>query len=201
MSAYQVSMDTIDIIVSAAMSRGWTPDTLSIFTREELVADTPEIQELITPDYYGMNALRLGHGHEELLGRELITANILSLAARYADVAESLERDGWGGAYSRVSNPMVSYWPKDYKYRPVMRQRFSDYPEAITALNCYEYQTCERADGINYVWEQVVTRTRRNVATRWAEESGAKWEWTREEAAEEMAALRMELREQMAAGQ
>jgi arylsulfatase A-like enzyme len=156
------------------------------------VADTPEIQELITPDYYSMHALRLGHGHEELLGRELVAANIRSLAARYADVAEALERDGFTG----TGNPMVSYWPNDYKYRPVMRQRFSDYPEAITALNCYEYQTCERTDGRNYVWEQVVTRTRRNVATRWAEEAGAKWEWSREEAAEQMAALRIELHEQ-----
>jgi hypothetical protein len=114
-------MDTIDIIVSAAMSRSWAYDPLSIFTREELVADTFDIKELITPDYYGMNALR---------------------------------------------------------------------------LNCYEYQTCERTDGRNYVWEQVVTRTRRNVATRWAEEAGAKWEWTREKAAEQMAALRVELHEQ-----
>jgi hypothetical protein len=192
MSAYQVSMDTIDIIVSAAMSRSWAYDPLSIFTREELVADTPEIKELITPDYYGMNALRLGHGHEELLGRELVAANIRSLAARYADVAAFIDNNGW----HKNPCPMVEYWPEDYKYRPVMRQRFSDYPEAITALNCYEYQTCERTDGRNYVWEQVVTRTRRNVATRWAEEAGAKWEWTREKAAEQMAALRVELHEQ-----
>jgi hypothetical protein len=200
-------MDTIDIIVSAAMSRGWTNDPLRIYSRTELRADTFDIHELITYDKLeylgdncGMYSLCVGYGHEELLGRELITANILSLAARYKDVGEAIARDGFRNTNGN-SNPMVSYWPQDYKYRPVMRQRFSDYPEAITALNCYEYQTCERVDGRNYVWEQVVTRTRRNVATRWAEEAGAKWEWSREEAAEQMAALRIELREQMAGGQ
>lgn len=184
MSAYQVDIDLIDLIVSATTERDYNRDhtnplhiylpvnTPTIYTAEliELI-ETREGYTLITlPN--GQPLAHLGNraDRETLIGRELIAANCASLAARYSDTnAQQV-----GG--------MIGYLPTDYTYRRICRDRFADYGHVFGALACFEYQSCET--GQRTLAELITERTRKHCAAGVAAETDkgrANWgNWSRE---------------------
>jgi len=163
MSAYQVSPDTIDIIVATIVERSWhRPESRGLLTdiyhEREIQVDTPELAALAEESY---GAYRIALPNEpttaDIIGRELVAANILSLAARYGDVAEHVETNGMTGKQC-----MVSYWPQDYTYTRVNRDRFANYPHALAAMACYDYQTCERTGNTDRAYSLILRQARRN---------------------------------------
>ena len=183
MSAYQVDIDLIDLIVSATTERDYNSDhqnplqvylsaqTPTIYTAEmrELV-ETREGYSLLTlPNGQPLAHLGNSADRETLLGRELIAANCASLAARYSDT----NPDKIGG--------MIGYLPTDYTYRRVCRDRFADLGHVLGALACFEYQSCET--GQRTLAETITERTRKNIAYKVCQETDearSTWGWSRE---------------------
>jgi len=184
MSAYQVDIDLIDLIVSATTERDYNRDhtnPLYIY----LPANTPtiytdEMREMIYTQI-GYSVITLDNGQplahlgnradrETLIGRELIAANCASLAARYSDTN------------AHQTGGMISYLPADYTYRRICRDRFADYGHVFGALACYEYQSCET--GERTLAELITERTRKVMAAGVAaetDEARANWgAWSRE---------------------
>jgi len=198
MSAYQVSTDTVDIITAAAIeydfreARGcpvsvYFPAHATIYTEaaRALVSEVGTRADGIT-----LLRFELPHGlvtdegatAGDILGRELVAANVASVAARYPSDTRA---DMLGG--------MVSYLPDDYTYTRVTRDRFADYGHVLGALACFEYQSCETQR--DTLADSICERVRRDVCMRLAdacrEDTGVSvWGWDRDEARAARAALR-----------
>ena len=122
-SAYQVNQDTIDLIVSVLVSwnkRGGSP---TVYTYGEPPTDEQLITETETGRGYMMT--RADYTTADAIGRELIDANVRSLATRYSDGVE-----------------MCSYYSESYPFRPVLESQVL-VARAMGAVNCYRYQACE----------------------------------------------------------
>ena len=124
MSAYQVNRDTIDLMVSALIEWGY-PGGRSpyIYTWGALPTD-PELLDN-TEERGGYNITRASYTEADALGRELIDANVASLAGRYSDGVE-----------------LCSYYAEAYTWRRVNQDTVS-IPRAMGAVKCYRYQACE----------------------------------------------------------
>lgn len=205
MSAYQVGTDVIDLIVSAALEpdyhgerhrRGLTvyvSDTHVIYTDEmrACVTDTGSVRggrSLLRVEIPATVVTDAGDTAGDIIGRELVAANVASLAARYS---YDTRRDTVGG--------MVGYLPPFYTYRRVSRDRFADYAHVFGALACYEYQECET--GNDTLAQAITDSVRRTVAMRVFDASDGddghrSWEWSRTDAD----AARRAIRERVAAG-
>lgn len=199
MSAYQVDSDMIDLIVSAGIMYDWTgerrPVLLSAYFRTDVTIYTDAARECVRyvpnggqpwsvfecdstgPRYWSVNDIGT------MIGRELVAANVASVAARYP---RDTFTDRIGG--------MVGYLPADYAFRPVSRSRFADYAHVFGALACFEYQSCETGD--DTLADRIAERVRRIVAMRVADDSGASWSWSRDYVAD----CERELRASLSAG-
>jgi len=123
MSAYQVNRDTIDLIVSVLVSwnkRGGSP---YVYTYGEPPTDPEVIAETEQHSTYAFT--RADYTTADALGRELIDANVKSLATRYSDGIE-----------------MCSYYSESYTWKPVLDSQVS-VARAMGAIGCYRYQACE----------------------------------------------------------
>jgi hypothetical protein len=123
MSAYQVNQDTVDLIVSVLVSwnkRGGSP---TVYTYGEPPTDEQLITETETGRGYMMT--RADYTTADAIGRELIDANVKSLATRYSDGVE-----------------MCSYYSESYTWKPVLDSQVL-VARAMGAVNCYRYQACE----------------------------------------------------------
>lgn len=125
MSAYQVNQDTIDLIVSVLVSwgkhrGGWSPN---VYTYGELPTDQELLAETEQRD--GYQVTRGDMTTADALGRELIDANVRSLATRYSDGVE-----------------MCHYYSESYTWTPVSESVVT-VARALGAVNCYRYQACE----------------------------------------------------------
>lgn len=199
MSAYQVNPDAVDIITAAAIGDGWGGDRhrgpfavyfpayATVYTDGaralvETVGERPDGTTLcafVVPVGYVTDD---GQTAGDIIGRELVAANVASVAARYPNDTRA---DMVGG--------MVGYLPADYTYRRVMRDRFADYGHVLGTLACFEYQSCETMRAT--LAESICETVRRSVAMRLAdachEATGvAVWGWSRDDANGARAALR-----------
>ena len=184
MSAYQVDLDLIDLIVSATTERDYNRDHMNplyiylpanpptTYTAEmrEMIEQREGYAIIVLPN--GSPLAHLGNraDRETLIGRELIAANCASLAARYSDTN------------AQHTGGMISYLPADYNYRRVCRDRFADFGHVFGALACFEYQSCET--GQRTLAELITERTRKVMAAGVADETDAgraNWgHWSRE---------------------
>jgi len=123
MSAYQVNRDTIDLMVSVLIEWGGVSRTTSVYTYGALPMDAELLEN--TEERGGYNITRTGHTEADALGRELIDANVRSLAARYSDGVE-----------------MCGYYSEGYTWRRVTSDEAS-IARAMGAVRCYQYQACE----------------------------------------------------------
>lgn len=194
MSAYQVDTDMIDLIVSAGIMYDFTgerrPVVLSAHFRNDVTIYTDAARECVRvlgegsggmlsvfecdstgPRYWSVTDIGT------MIGRELVAANVASVAARYP-------RDTFA---DRVGG-MVTYLPDDYAFRPVSRSRFADYAHVFGALACFEYQSCET--GEDTLADRIVDGVRRVVAMRVADAGGASWSWSRDYVADRERELR-----------
>jgi hypothetical protein len=183
MSAYQVGPDTVDLITSAMIGRDWIGNgfghNVTVVVPSGTVIYTDAARALITSDSYGdrFSVACFAQGAGDVIGRELVAANVASVAARYPS---DTRVDQVGG--------MVGYLPTQYKYRPVSRDRFADYPHALAALACFEYQSCET--GERTLAELLTDLARRNLCTRIYDAAEAPWGWSREWHGDQVRALR-----------
>lgn len=159
MSAYQVSQDTIDLIVSVIVGwgkhrGGWSPNvyTYGAFpTDEELRAETEQRE--------GYLITRGDMTTADALGRELIDANVRSLASRYSDGVE-----------------MCHYFSEAYTWQPVNEAQ-ATVQRAMGAVNCYRYQACESSD-----WRGSFAEELTNTALhRLIDMIATGWDYSREE--------------------
>lgn len=123
MSAYQVSRDTIDLMVSVLVDWGNRSLGHTIYTYGIGPSD-PELLEL-TEYGSGYCMTRGSMTEADALGRELIDANVRSLASRYSDGVELCNYFAETYTWQRVDSDLVSV------------------PRALGAVNCYRYQACE----------------------------------------------------------
>jgi hypothetical protein len=191
MSAYQVHRDTIDLLVSAAIdglgdrhSRG-----ITVYVKDAKQIHDEELRNAATPvSYDTIKHLGIADGLADALGRELIAANIVSLAARYQDVAAALDTQGWRGD----DNPMVGYWPEDYTWKRVVigthdgAHEIATLKDVLGALACYDYQSSEAGDYDQSTAGIVTDAIRHKVILRITDT----WEWTRNQGAERLAEIR-----------
>ena len=112
-------------MVSALIEWGGYGRSPNVYTWGALPND-PELLE-ITEAREGYNITRASHTEADALGRELIDANVASLAGRYSDGVE-----------------MCHYYAEGYTWRRVDPDRVS-VPRAMGAVKCYRYQACEHA--------------------------------------------------------
>jgi len=200
MSAYQVSTDLIDLIVSACFGREFGADIepQRIYYRGEAAIYTPEMRDLVsrydgTADMWCIDlsgATYLGPRDRgfrlyraDILGRELIAANCASLAARYS---YDTKADQIGG--------MVGYLPDSYTFRRVERSRFADLGHVFGALASFEYQSCETCT--RTLAEVITARIRLNVAYKVTAEcapDGGAWSWSRDYAQRQTVLERIKL--------
>lgn len=181
MSAYQVSVDTVDLIVSAAIERDWRGSgfghTVALFV-DGAVIYTEEARQMVSEGRFSVACAAQGAGL--LLGRELVAANVASVAARYpADT----RADVVGG--------MVGYLPANYRFRSVARDRFADYPHALAALACFEYQSCET--GQRTFADLLTESIRRQLCSRIYDAADAPWGWDRDWHAGKLRQVRAEV--------
>jgi hypothetical protein len=123
-SAYQVNRDTIDLMVSVLIEWGGIGGrSHGVYTYGRL----PDDEELLenTEGRGGYHYTRTDHTTADALGRELIDANVRSLAARYSDGVE-----------------MCGYYSEGYIWRRVTSDEAS-IARAMGAVKCYQYQACE----------------------------------------------------------
>ena len=208
MSAYQVGPDTVDLIVSAALDYEWSGERhrggFAVYFPSYATIYTDAARALVRevgarPDGTTLLAFELpptlvtddGATAGDILGRELIAANVASVAARYPSDTRA---DTVGG--------MVSYLPESYEFRRVARDRFADYGHVLGALACFEYQSCETMRAT--LAESVCDAVRRSVAMRiadaTAEETGlSAWGWDRDAARGAREALRASIRKAVTA--
>lgn len=125
MSAYQVTRDTIDLIVSILTS--WDTSSPYVYTYGEPPRDQELLSETEIRDGYNMT--RATYETVDALGRELIDANVRSLAARYSDGVE-----------------MCTYYAESYTFDRVWRDEDATVFQAMGAIKCYQYQSCESSD-------------------------------------------------------
>ena len=198
MSAYQVNPDTVDLITAAAIEydyhevRGYPvtvyfPSTATIYTAaaRALISEVGTRADGVTLLRFELPLTLVtddGATAGDIIGRELVAANVASVAARYPSDTRA---DMVGG--------MVGYLPEDYAYRRVTRDRFADYGHVLGALACFEYQSCETQR--DTLAESICDRVRRDVCMRLAdacrEATGVSaWGWDRDEAQAARAALR-----------
>ena len=127
MSAYQVSQDTIDLMVSVLVEwRGY--GSPYVYTYGKPPTD-PELVET-TEIGRGYNITRADRTTADALGRELIDANVASLMARY------------DGSYSSPGVECCSYFGETYTWRRVFSDDVTPH-RAMGAVKCYRYQACE----------------------------------------------------------
>lgn len=196
MSAYQVSTDTIDLILSALR---WTEERhhggIRLYVPSRggggMVSGEPCPVDVYTGEAAahfsrherGGWLLDVGLGDcYEVVGRELVAANCASVAARYPDDTTAGEVGG-----------MIGYLPEDYVPRLFDRDRFATWGHVFGALACFEYQSCETCRPT--LAEAITEHVRRRVASAVADEAEADtgvhgWGWGREEAAERRAESR-----------
>jgi hypothetical protein len=124
MRAYQVNRDTIDLMVSALIEWG-SPGGRSpyLYTWGALPTDIELLES--TEEREGYNITRATYTEADALGRELIDANVKSLASRYSDGVE-----------------MCSYFAEGYTWQRVTMDDAS-VTRAMGAVKCYRYQACE----------------------------------------------------------
>ncbi len=157
MSAYQVNQDTIDLIVSVLVSwnkRGGSPYAYTY-------GESPTDEQLITETELGRGYMmtRADYTTADALGRELIDANVRSLASRYSDGVE-----------------LCSYYSESYTFRPVNEAQVT-VARAMGAVNCYRYQACE-FDG----WRGSFAEGLTNAAMdRLVDIVSTGWDYSREE--------------------
>jgi hypothetical protein len=125
MSAYQVSTDTIDLMVSVLVSQEWQKysGTHYLYTYGEGPTEAELVEN--TENRNGYRLIRCDETTADSLGRELIAANVRSLTARYSD-----------------GLTMCGYFPDDYTWRRVTTDE-ATVAQAMGAVNCYRYQSCE----------------------------------------------------------
>jgi hypothetical protein len=123
-SAYQVNKDTIDLMVSVLIEWGGpggrSPYT---YTWGALPTDVELLEN--TEPREGYNITRASYTEADALGRELIDANVKSLASRYSDGVE-----------------MCGYYSEGYTWKRVTMDDAS-VTRAMGAVRCYRYQACE----------------------------------------------------------
>jgi hypothetical protein len=181
MSAYQVHPDVIDLIVSAAIESDWSGDQDTSFFRIGLnsatVVYTEEARALINNINETLSFFEgVGHLVGDTIGRELVAANVASLAARYP---RDTSTDAVGG--------MVCYLPESYTYRRVPRDRFADYGHVFGALACFEHQSCQTGEPTlaDRICETVREQISMCIYEAIESEVGTSWEWTRKQADEQ----------------
>lgn len=201
MSAYQVNPDTVDLITAAAIEydfhevRGYPvtvhfPSTATIYTAaaRALVSEVGTRADGVTLLRFELPPTLVTDGGAtagDILGRELVAANVASVAARYPSDTRT---DMVGG--------MVTYLPEDYTYTRISRDRFADYGHVLGALACLEYQSCETQR--DTLAESICERVRRDICMRIAdachEDTGVSaWGWNRDDAQAARAALRAKI--------
>ncbi len=125
MSAYQVSTDTIDLLVSVLVCQEWQKYSGTHYLYAYGAEPTdPELVEN-TENRHGYRFTRCDETTADSIGRELIAANVRSLTARYSD-----------------GLTMCGYLPDGYTWRKVSRMQATP-QRAMGAVNCYRYQACE----------------------------------------------------------
>ena len=160
MSAYQVSKDTIDLMVSVLTEWGRAGDSRYLYT----YGATPNDPELLenTEVRGGYNLTIVSGSLADALGRELIDANVSSLMSRYSD-----PRDMTGEL-------MCDYFAESYTHARV----FSDLvtvPRAMGAVKCYRYQACEHDAWRGSFADELSQR----VMDKLVDLISDGWEWTR----------------------
>jgi hypothetical protein len=169
MSAYQVGTDSIDLIVSALVAGDWRGNgygqTVSVWVPDGTVVYTEAARELIEGSRFSVPAPRAAAG--DVIGRELVAANVASVAARYP-----------GDTRADMVGGMVGYLPAGYRFRRVSRDKYANYPHALAALACFEYQSCET--GERTLADLLTAEARRIVCNRISEDADAPWSWDRD---------------------
>lgn len=165
MSAYQVTPDTIDLIVSALFD--WDPEPhITLWVEDTPVVHTDAFRDpsKLAACYGDGQCWRLTRQDKTEVGRELIAANLASLVARYGE-----------------AHKLGGYGPEDYVFRLVPRgpnvPGGATVGQAFGALSCYRYQTCEASDEGRSLWGALVRKTEAELLNNYVRMSH--WDFSR----------------------
>jgi hypothetical protein len=171
MSAFVVSKVHVDLLVKTAV-RGprlpdgagvcpdwaWTP--FSYYAHEWADCETPD-------DFYaGRRDGRWENRHE--LGAVLVSENVRSVMHRYPDTLDGASLPG----------PIDAYWEAPYAFEDPGYQLTA--VEALSALRCFEYQSCECPDWSKSEAHAFCDALATAVTGYLPGYRAAPWEWTSE---------------------
>jgi len=168
MSAFVVSKAHIDLLVAAAIrgprpERGIMPDT----TWQTLRWWSKPAREIRSMDLQELQGFRREAQPERAseIGWMLLLENVRSVQYRYSDAGDDLP------------GPVSAYWREPYAWQdPGYRLSVV---EALKALDCYAYQSCEHAEWEDSEAAQFAEALRRALVHALKGYEDAPWEWSK----------------------
>lgn len=159
MSAFMVSKRHIDLLVRTAY---WGP-------RDE--RDIRPDHAWYRPPFKGFSNWQLEQCND--LGELLVKENLSSIHARYPDTIANPDA---------TPGPIEQYWLEPYELGDWFGSRLTPI-EALKALDCYEYQSCEHPEWEQSEAHEFCQRFRHSLIGRLPGYDDAPWEWSKKQAA------------------
>lgn len=153
MSAYMVSKQHINALVHAAC-----------FGPRDLQNVPFHARTWYRPSYKGFQ--QWGFDLVNDIGEMLTKENLSSIHARYPDTETNPEA---------TPGPVDLYWLQPYQYTPPSRPMNAI--EALKALDCYEYQSCEHPEWERSEAKQLCDSMRHSLIGFLPGYEAAPWEW------------------------
>jgi hypothetical protein len=166
MSAFMVDKEHIDVLVAVGLrgpsGREVSPDT-AWYRLTWYSAGVDGAEERHELDYTTADSV----------GEMLVSTNFESICSRYPDVME----DPTG-----TPGPLKRYWEAPYRwtdprYRPTA-------VEALKAIGCFEYQSCEHAGWVDSEAKAFCESLRHSLINALPGMREAPWDWSAEKLAE-----------------
>lgn len=183
MSAFMVDKVHIDLLVKTAihgprqMEGHWEPirwfDLDPVALRVMAEADA----NYFGSPFYRAHSRQAHPEDADRIGQMLVDENLRSIHARYPDTVDRPEG---------TPGPIVRYWEAPYTY--TKHHYRLTVPEALQALRCYEYQSCEHEGWPASEAYQFCDALRAQLIAHLPGMDKAPWEWTPERLEEHRAA-------------
>jgi hypothetical protein len=171
MSAWIVSREHISLLLKVGLQgpRGRTVSPDTAWHRVSWFADEPE--DGWTFEEYGRQRRELRFDNADEIGRMLWTENVRSVAARYPDDTPATRP---GPVSDDIDAEAAEFVYRDPRYTPTA-------VEALLAISCFEYQSCEHGDWRNSEARRFCEALRHALIRALPGMNEAPWGWDADE--------------------
>lgn len=181
MSAFMVDKEHVDLLVAVGIKgvRGRSVRPDHSWNRPSWYAtDLSRLDpETVTTAMWRMERRQIDYTTADEVGAMLVATNLDSIHARYPDTIEAPEE---------TPGPIERYW--EHEYRWADPRYVPTAVEALKAISCYEYQSCEHEGWEDSEAKRYCEALRDAVIHHLPGMDDAPWDWSAETIAERRAA-------------